>query len=300
MSGLTQRPAQSSKHSQFSTSTAPGLDPSSSQDHGLSQESIDGLFTFDSFHNQNFDEWFGHASTENMWQPDHGLFDGLWSSGAVTDHQFGSPMSVSERISQHPPSKGSTPTYPIDELSSGLPLDYDDDGLQAGVNEVTHRQDRQRSEPADNNSTGANSTKGDSPNEEKRKMQNRQAQRAFRERKVKYVQDLEKQVKDLLLYAESLKHENQMLRARGQWLSNQLKSFHRQASTRVFVQVFETAWCLENVVVQRWMRVSLWFFSWWKLKYSLDSCHGKSAKATLPALQVAGMLLSYGLLIYHN
>ncbi|KIX93232.1 uncharacterized protein Z520_11087 [Fonsecaea multimorphosa CBS 102226] len=239
MSIPKQSPTQSSRHSQPSTTTAPGLVPSSPQDHGaLSQEDIDSLFSFDVFSQQdNLEEWFRQVSTEEMWQHDHEAFDEFWGdSGAGTDQPQGS----------------TTTTYQTThELLYGSRLEEDDgndDGTPVGGREegVTHcsQKDRQRDEASADNkdnitTTGAHSsTKTDSPSpsdaEQKRKMQNRQAQRAFRERRVKYVHDLENKVKDLLLYAESLKHENQMLRARGQWLSGQLKSFYRQrqASSR--------------------------------------------------------------------
>ncbi|OAP64117.1 hypothetical protein AYL99_00089 [Fonsecaea erecta] len=235
MSVPSQRPTQPPRHSHLSTSIVPGLVPQGGfpQHHGLSQEDIDGLFSFDAFPQQNFDEWSRQVSAEEMWQQDHGLFEGFWASGPGVDHQGASPMSISGHVGQHGPRKVSTPDYPTNGMPYGLRLEYDgNDELPVGGEGVGDRQERQRSEATDNNSTGAESTKADSPSEQKRKMQNRQAQRAFRERKVKYVQDLEKQVKDLLLYAESLKHENQMLRARGQWLSNQLKSLHRQASSK--------------------------------------------------------------------
>ncbi|KIW88339.1 uncharacterized protein Z519_10907 [Cladophialophora bantiana CBS 173.52] len=233
MSRLTQRAAPSTRHSQPSTSVAPGFIPNLPPDLSLNGDNMDHLFNFDPFRHQDLGEWSRQAPAENMWQQDHGLFDGCWSLGAVTGHQFTSPMSISEQFSQSHPKGGSTPTYPADELPYGLRLDYnEDDGTQDAGAVVTQRRERERSEADDSNSIGDNSFKEDSASEQKRRMQNRQAQRAFRERKVKYVQDLEKQVKDLLLYAESLKHENQMLRARGQWLSSQLKNFHRQASKR--------------------------------------------------------------------
>ncbi|EXJ66572.1 uncharacterized protein A1O5_10242 [Cladophialophora psammophila CBS 110553] len=212
---------------------APGFTPNLPADHSLGQDNTDNLFNFELFRHQDLGEWSRQTSAENMWQQDHGLFDGCWSLGAVTGHQFTSPMSVSEQFSQSHPKGRSTPTYPTDELPYGLRLDYnEDDGTQDAGGVATQRQERQRSEADDNNSIGDNSFKEDSASEQKRRMQNRQAQRAFRERKVKYVQGLEKRVKDLLQYAESLKHENQMLKARGQWLSSQLKNFHRQASKR--------------------------------------------------------------------
>ncbi|KIW84713.1 hypothetical protein Z517_00101 [Fonsecaea pedrosoi CBS 271.37] len=221
-----------SSYPQISTSTLPAFPQGQVLGHG---EGIDSFPGFHPLHQQAFGQWPRQFSAGNMWQQDYGLCDGFWGSGAVTTHQFASPMSIPEHMGQHPPSKGSTPAYMSDELPHGMRLGQVGDGvIPVGGEEPTQGQERQRSEAADSDSGGTSPTRADavSASEEKRKIQNRQAQRAFRQRRVKYVRDLEKQVKDLLLHAESLKHENQMLRERCRWLNNQLKSLHCRVTRR--------------------------------------------------------------------
>lgn len=64
----------------------------------------------------------------------------------------------------------------------------------------------------------------------KRKAQNRAAQRAFRERKEKYLKDLEVKVQDLEKQSESANHENSVLRARVEKMSIQLYEYKKRVS----------------------------------------------------------------------
>ena len=66
---------------------------------------------------------------------------------------------------------------------------------------------------------------------QKRKAQNRAAQRAFRERKEKHLKDLEQKVIDLEKASESANHENGVLRAQVDRLSDEVKQYKRRFST---------------------------------------------------------------------
>lgn len=65
---------------------------------------------------------------------------------------------------------------------------------------------------------------------QKRKAQNRAAQRAFRERKEKHLKDLEQKVVDLEKSSESANHENGLLRAQIQRLTEELQSYRKRVS----------------------------------------------------------------------
>ena len=65
---------------------------------------------------------------------------------------------------------------------------------------------------------------------QKRKAQNRAAQRAFRERKEKHLKDLETKVTDLEKASESANHENSVLRAQVERLQDELKDYRRRLS----------------------------------------------------------------------
>jgi AP-1-like factor len=65
---------------------------------------------------------------------------------------------------------------------------------------------------------------------QKRKAQNRAAQRAFRERKEKHLKDLEIKVDDLEKASESANHENGLLRAQVERLQVELKEYRKRLS----------------------------------------------------------------------
>lgn len=65
---------------------------------------------------------------------------------------------------------------------------------------------------------------------QKRKAQNRAAQRAFRERKEKHLKDLETKVEDLEKASESANHENGLLRAQVERLQVELKEYRKRLS----------------------------------------------------------------------
>ncbi|MCJ1469547.1 DNA-binding transcription factor yap1 [Pseudocyphellaria aurata] len=65
---------------------------------------------------------------------------------------------------------------------------------------------------------------------QKRKAQNRAAQRAFRERKERHLKDLETKVDDLEKASESTNHENGRLRAQVDRLNNELKEYKKRLS----------------------------------------------------------------------
>ena len=65
---------------------------------------------------------------------------------------------------------------------------------------------------------------------QKRKAQNRAAQRAFRERKEKHLKDLEVKVADLEKASESANHENGLLRAQVTRLQEELKEYRKRMS----------------------------------------------------------------------
>ncbi|KAI9807587.1 MAG: hypothetical protein M1825_005527 [Sarcosagium campestre] len=64
----------------------------------------------------------------------------------------------------------------------------------------------------------------------KRKAQNRAAQRAFRERKEKHLSDLEVKVAELEKVSESTNHENGLLRAQVEKLQSELKDYRKRLS----------------------------------------------------------------------
>lgn len=64
----------------------------------------------------------------------------------------------------------------------------------------------------------------------KRKAQNRAAQRAFRERKEKHVQDLKLKVEELEKASESSNHENGLLKAQIEKLQSELKEYRKRLS----------------------------------------------------------------------
>ncbi|KIW04173.1 hypothetical protein, variant 3 [Verruconis gallopava] len=64
----------------------------------------------------------------------------------------------------------------------------------------------------------------------KRKAQNRAAQRAFRERKEKHLRDLETKVADLEKASEAANHENGLLRAQVERLQIELREYRRRLS----------------------------------------------------------------------
>ena len=66
---------------------------------------------------------------------------------------------------------------------------------------------------------------------QKRKAQNRAAQRAFRERKEKHLKDLEVKVADLERASESANHENGLLRAQVARLQDDLKEYRKRLSS---------------------------------------------------------------------
>src|ERR1700712_3169434 len=65
---------------------------------------------------------------------------------------------------------------------------------------------------------------------QKRKAQNRAAQRAFRERKEKHLKDLETKVDDLEKASESANHENSILRAQIEKMSMELREYRKRLS----------------------------------------------------------------------
>lgn len=65
---------------------------------------------------------------------------------------------------------------------------------------------------------------------QKRKAQNRAAQRAFRERKEKHLKDLENKVDDLQKESEATNHENGLLRAQVERLQVELKEYRKRLS----------------------------------------------------------------------
>jgi AP-1-like factor len=65
---------------------------------------------------------------------------------------------------------------------------------------------------------------------QKRKAQNRAAQRAFRERKEKHLKDLETKVEDLQKASESANHENSILRAQIEKMSMELREYRKRFS----------------------------------------------------------------------
>lgn len=65
---------------------------------------------------------------------------------------------------------------------------------------------------------------------EKRKAQNRAAQRAFRERKEKHLKDLETKVEDLEKASEATNHENAILKAQVERLNVELKEYRKRLS----------------------------------------------------------------------
>lgn len=65
---------------------------------------------------------------------------------------------------------------------------------------------------------------------QKRKAQNRAAQRAFRERKEKHLKDLEEKVGDLEKQSEAEKHENGLLRAQVERLQTELREYRKRLS----------------------------------------------------------------------
>ena len=65
---------------------------------------------------------------------------------------------------------------------------------------------------------------------QKRKAQNRAAQRAFRERKERHLKDLETKVEDLEKASESTNHENGRLRATVDKLNTELKEYRKRLS----------------------------------------------------------------------
>ncbi|KAH8601131.1 transcription factor PAP1-domain-containing protein [Bisporella sp. PMI_857] len=64
----------------------------------------------------------------------------------------------------------------------------------------------------------------------KRKAQNRQAQRAFRERKERHLKDLETKVEDLQKASEAANHENSILRAQVEKMSMELREYRKRVS----------------------------------------------------------------------
>jgi AP-1-like transcription factor len=68
---------------------------------------------------------------------------------------------------------------------------------------------------------------------QKRKAQNRAAQRAFRERKERHLKDLETKVEDLEKASESANHENGRLRATVDKLQMELKEYRKRLSLNV-------------------------------------------------------------------
>ncbi|KAI9659603.1 MAG: DNA-binding transcription factor yap1 [Alyxoria varia] len=65
----------------------------------------------------------------------------------------------------------------------------------------------------------------------KRKAQNRAAQRAFRERKERHLNDLEDKVADLEKASEAANHENGVLRAQVQRLQDEVKQYRKRLSS---------------------------------------------------------------------
>lgn len=69
-----------------------------------------------------------------------------------------------------------------------------------------------------------------SSDRQKRKAQNRAAQRAFRERKERHLKELETKVEDLEKASNSANHENGLLRAQVDRLQNELKEYRKRLS----------------------------------------------------------------------
>lgn len=67
---------------------------------------------------------------------------------------------------------------------------------------------------------------------QKRKAQNRAAQRAFRERKERHLKDLETKVAELEKSSESANHENGLLRAQVDKLTGELKEYRKRLSVQ--------------------------------------------------------------------
>lgn len=67
-------------------------------------------------------------------------------------------------------------------------------------------------------------------NVQKRKAQNRAAQRAFRERKERHLKELENKVEDLEKASESANHENGVLRAEVDQLQTELQEYRKRLS----------------------------------------------------------------------
>ena len=65
---------------------------------------------------------------------------------------------------------------------------------------------------------------------QKRKAQNRAAQRAFRERKERHLKDLETKVEDLEKASEATNHENGRLRAQVEKLNSEVKEYRKRLS----------------------------------------------------------------------
>ena len=65
---------------------------------------------------------------------------------------------------------------------------------------------------------------------QKRKAQNRAAQRAFRDRKEKHLKDLETKVAELTKSSEDDKHENGLLKAQVERLHNELQDYRKRLS----------------------------------------------------------------------
>jgi AP-1-like transcription factor len=71
---------------------------------------------------------------------------------------------------------------------------------------------------------------GTDPQFQKRKAQNRAAQRAFRERKEKHLKDLETKVQELTKAQEADKHENGLLKAQVERLQIELREYRKRLS----------------------------------------------------------------------
>ena len=67
--------------------------------------------------------------------------------------------------------------------------------------------------------------------EQKRKAQNRAAQRAFRERKEKHLKDLETKVEELEQASQAANHENELLRAKVDKMTVELNEYKKRVST---------------------------------------------------------------------
>jgi hypothetical protein len=166
---------------------------------------------------QDFREWSGQISEKSIEQRSRGIIGDGWTDGSHLE----TSMFLSDRDNKHPDGRDMSPTSFVDELPYGLKLDVEEEshnGLRL-PNAGRHN---------DAEDISTDSTKTWSSEEQRRKFQNRQAQRAFRERKLKHVQQLEMQIKSLLDFNEALKHENRFLRARTQSLGDQLRKVHNR------------------------------------------------------------------------